>query len=356
MNIDLDIEIDEIQEDEIDSYTTYDIATYPSDLTLNVLKNMWDNKDISIPQFQRNYVWTINQASLLIESFLLGLPVPQAFFFIDNEHKNLVIDGQQRITSIVYYLNGFFGDENYQGKRQVFRLAGLNKKSPFHQKRFEDLEAKDQRKLLNSVLRVVNIRQMAPKDDSTAAFHIFERLNTGGTPLRPQEIRNCVFHGPIVEQLNLLNQNENWRNIIGRKNLDKHQRDVEFILRIFAFFENVEKYEKPMKEFLNNTMQKNKEANSENFITFKNNFEMACEKIVNFFDEKPFHVRGPINLASLDSAFTECVKNPGGDFKAASAKYKLLLGEEDFQNSIFFNTSDLIAVSFRMKAVQRMFL
>jgi uncharacterized protein with ParB-like and HNH nuclease domain len=92
-----EIEVDE-NADEEDVFVRYDIATYPSDLTLQVLKDMWDEDSIEIPTYQRNYVWTIKQASLLIESFLLGLPVPQAFFYIDDEHKNLVIDGQQRIT------------------------------------------------------------------------------------------------------------------------------------------------------------------------------------------------------------------------------------------------------------------
>src|SRR5690606_22122035 len=148
--------------------------------------------------FQRNFVWSIKQSSLLIESFLLGLPVPQVFFYIDADNTNLVIDGQQRILSVVFYFEGYFGSENLQGRRQVFRLTGLSKGSPYAGKRFEDLSQTEQRKLKNSVLRAVNIRQLAPANQNTSMYHIFERLNTGGTPLRPQEIRNCVFHGDLV--------------------------------------------------------------------------------------------------------------------------------------------------------------
>src|SRR5271157_3993908 len=105
---DLLIEVDdEIQDDE--ALITYDIATYPSDFTLSGIVDMWDNGDITIPEFQREFIWNIKQSSLLIESFLLGLPVPPVFFYIDDENKNLVIDGQQRILSIIFYFEGFFG-------------------------------------------------------------------------------------------------------------------------------------------------------------------------------------------------------------------------------------------------------
>ena len=71
---DEELEVDEIiEEDEI--LVAYDIASYPSDLSLNGIREMWDNGGIVIPEFQRNFVWTIKQSSLLIESFLLGLPV-----------------------------------------------------------------------------------------------------------------------------------------------------------------------------------------------------------------------------------------------------------------------------------------
>src|SRR5262245_22918589 len=94
-----DLVVDEVQQDG-EALVKYEIASYPSDLTLWGIKEMWREGDILIPEFQRNYVWTIDQASLLIESFLLGLPVPQVFFYVDDQNKNLVIDGQQRIVSV----------------------------------------------------------------------------------------------------------------------------------------------------------------------------------------------------------------------------------------------------------------
>lgn len=101
----LEIQTDEDQDTQI--FVKYDITTYPSDFILAVLYEMWKDKSIIIPDFQRDYVWRINQASLLIESFLIGLPVPQVFFYVDGDNKNLVIDGQQRLLTVFIILKDF---------------------------------------------------------------------------------------------------------------------------------------------------------------------------------------------------------------------------------------------------------
>ena len=157
---DIDLEVED-DEDEETVTVTYDIASYPSDFTLAGIAQMWKDGDISIPDYQREFVWTIRQSSLLIDSFLTGLPVPPVFFYIDDKNKNLVIDGQQRILSVVFFMEGYFGRESTHGKRQVFRLTGLDSKSPYHNKRFSDLDETDQRKLKQAVLRAVNIRQLS---------------------------------------------------------------------------------------------------------------------------------------------------------------------------------------------------
>ena len=154
------LEIKDDDDADEQSLIEYDITTYPSDFTLSVLKDMWRNEDIIIPDYQRGFVWSIEQSSLLIESFLIGLPVPPVFFYFDEENKNLVIDGQQRLFSIFFFFEGYFGKENEKGNRQTFRLTGLNKKNPFYNKTFEGLEDKFKRKFENAVLRAINIRQL----------------------------------------------------------------------------------------------------------------------------------------------------------------------------------------------------
>jgi uncharacterized protein with ParB-like and HNH nuclease domain len=229
-----ELELNEVEKEDEVVNIEYDITSYPSDYTLKVLVDMFHNQDIIIPDYQRGYVWSIKQASLLIESFLIGLPVPPIFLYIDDDNKNLVIDGQQRLLSVVYFFEGYFGKESLTGKRQVFKLSGLNSKNKFYNCTYNDLKDKDKRKLASSVLRAINIRQLSPTNESTCVYHIFERLNTGGTPLKPQEIRNCVFRSNFLNELKELNKDLSWREIINKKELVKSQTDVELILRIYG--------------------------------------------------------------------------------------------------------------------------
>jgi hypothetical protein len=266
-----------------------------------------------------------------MDSFLCGLPVPPVFFYIDERNKNLVIDGQQRILSVVYFFEGYFGSETTQGKRQVFRLSGLSPTSPYYGRRFVDLDDTDQRKLKQSVLRAVNIRQLNPTGEGTSAYHIFERLNTGGTPLKPQEIRNCVFRGSLTTKLKDANKDAHWRTILGKAPIDKHQRDVEIVLRLFALAGGVASYEKPMKEFLNSTMQKHVDAKSRKAQTFFATFPKVTTLVAAALGEKPFHLRGPLNSSALEAVMCVLLERPG-ELSSADLKrrYATLRDRKDF--------------------------
>jgi len=346
----LEIEREDDQDNEV--LIEYDITTYPSDFTLSGLAQMWKDEDITIPDFQREFVWSIKQSSLLIESFLIGLPVPPVFFYIDEQNKNLVIDGQQRLLSIFFYLEGYFGYENERGKRQTFRLTGLNEKNPFHNKRFIDLEVKDRRKLETAVLRSINIRQLAPKDQSTSVYHIFERLNTGGTPLKPQEIRNCVFRGVFLNKLRELNENSNWRNIIGKKLIDKHQNDVELILRAFGLCYHLVEYEKPMKEFISNVAKKYQNTLTGKVEKFVLDFEKATKIINDKLRPKPFSVRGPLNGSLFDSIFCTIINNINILPEDLSDRYENLLVDEKFIEYTSLATTDAKIVKERFAYVK----
>lgn len=296
-------------ENEEPPFVEYDITSYPADYTLSVLWQMFKNGGITIPSFQRGYVWTQKQASALIESFLMGLPVPPVFFYIDSENKNLVIDGQQRLMSIFYFFEGYFGQENEKGKRQTFRLSGLNKKSPYYNLRFDDLQEQDKRKIEMTVLRVINIRQLSPNNDDSCMYHIFERLNTGGTPLSSQEIRNCVYRGTFLDALMDLNKNSNWRTILGKQAIDKHLTDVELLLRAFGLRYMLGEYDKPMKGFLNKVASRYKKVKDGDVVQFEKDFPRACEVMAQTLPPKPFAVRGQFNSSIFDSILCTILKH-----------------------------------------------
>ncbi|MGB7788042.1 DUF262 domain-containing protein [Methanoregula sp.] len=197
------LSIEKIKSEEEDSHITlpdYQIFSYPADFTLEVLNNKMISGDIEVRPFQRQYVWKPYQATRLIESFLVGLPVPPIFLYIDSTTQKFnVIDGQQRLRTIQYFIKGQFGAE-YKGKSTIFRLKELSPLSKWYNKTFQELSGEDKRKLLNCVLRAIVVKQLDPKDD-TSIYHIFERLNTGGTLLTNQEIRNSIFQGTFNDLL-----------------------------------------------------------------------------------------------------------------------------------------------------------
>ena len=349
--------VDGAEQAEDEAFVTYDIAAYPADYTLSVLNEMWESGDIIIPPFQRKFVWTIKQSSMLIESLLMGLPVPQAFFFVDTESRNLVIDGLQRVMSIVYFLKGYFGEEDYLGKKTVFRLTGLSEKSPYARKTFDELEESDKRKLKGRVLRVILIKQLGPKDDDTSAYHIFERLNTGGTPLTAQEIRHCVFNGALVDSLTKLNSDGNWRKIVGRQSLDKRQKDIEMILRVLAVATRIEKYEKPMKEFLNTTMSHYRNAEAPEVEAFIATFPAVCKTVVEKLGERPFNINaGRINVSALDGVMGLLCSAADRIPDDLAARYAALKDDAEFKGTLSLSTSDSAVLDRRIKSIKRILL
>jgi len=345
-----ELEIEEKIEDE-EVYQTFDIATYPSDFTLKGIVDMWNDDGITIPDFQREFVWSIKQSSLLIESFLLGLPVPPVFFYIDDKNSNLVIDGQQRILSTVYFFNGFFGEESTKGRKQVFRLSGLNSQSPYYKKTYSELSDSDRRKLDNTVLRAINIRQLSPTGESTSMYHIFERLNTGGTPLKSQEIRNVVFRGEFVNILRDLNKDPNWRNILGVNNVNKHQTDVELLLRLFALYTRMNEYEKPMKEFLNVSMKKHQNGDTKEVFEFSEKFKKSTAYIVSTLGNKPFHLRTRLSSSTLDSVMVSLMKNSNKIPSNFKERYKELIETDRLEELTTIGTTDPNVVRERFEFV-----
>src|SRR3546814_21124733 len=112
--------------------------------------------------------------------------------------------------------------------------------------------------------------------------------------LTAQEIRHCVFHGPIVDELSKVNENAAWRKIIGKEPLDKHQKDIELILRTLAISTRADEYEKPMKEFLNVTMKQYKNAESMEAKSFLNNLPKVSDNVFDKLGETQFKERKSI--------------------------------------------------------------
>ena len=314
----------------------YEISTYPADYTLEVLHGMWKAGDIKIPGLQRRYVWKQKQASRLIESFLIGLPVPPVYLYVERDtNRLLVIDGQQRLKSVFFFFEGVFGEN---GQDRVFRLTGLNEESPFLGKKYSELDESIQRKLRFMTLRSFVVRQLNPNDDNSI-FHIFERLNTGGTLLTNQEIRNCVYHGDFNRLLHELNANADWRRILGKTQADTRQRDIELALRFFSLVDR-SKYKKPLKDYLSSFMSANRKRTEEQAQDMRVLFEKTCAAVAENLGDKPFHRTYSLNAALFDSVMSAFANNLDSIPADVGARFTALKNDAGFRALMQEGTTD----------------
>lgn len=265
----------------------YELTSIPADFTIATIIRYIDAGYFSIPSFQRNYVWDINRASRLIESLILGLPVPQIFLFEEGRDKFLVIDGQQRLMSIYYFAKRRFprlekrveirdvfhrkgaipesmlGDDKYFTD---FRLA-LTENPPNWKNRLKGLtycglgEYKERFDL--RPIRNILVRRNSQDGDDSAVYEIFERLNSGGVNLRPQEIRSSLYRSDFYAMLNEINSSQDWRRLVGNPVPDLHLKDLEVLLRGFAMLVDGETYAPSMAKFLNRFSKKAQSHDSE---------------------------------------------------------------------------------------------
>lgn len=327
----------------------YDIIVSPVDYPLEALHQKMSEQDVVMPAFQRQYVWDRPRASRLIESFIMDLPVPPVFVSEQKDRRLLVIDGRQRLETIHRYFNEEFREaENGQGP-QEFRLAGVNPEGRLSNKAFSDLSPVDQRRLKNTVLRVLIIRQLDPDKNPAVIHHIFERLNTGGMPLRDQEVRNCIYAGGLNDLLNGLNKIDEWRRFLGMPHRDKRQKDVELILRYMALYHNLAEYKKPMKDFLSAFMHSHRDPTDDFVYKERERFTRTCTLLLDRLGDHPLRQHGRINPSVFDSLFVTAAINPEAcNSDDLAGRVQRLRSDKEFIDSTTRATTDPLTVSKRM--------
>lgn len=314
----------------------YRIVSFPADYTLDGLYQKMVRGDIFIPHFQRAWVWDHVRASRLIESFLMGLPVPGVFLYKESSQRLLIVDGQQRLRTVRAFFDGTLQD----GKE--FFLKGVDPK--WEGDRYVDLSPEDALRLSDSVLRAVIIEQLDPRDN-TSVYHIFERLNTGGVGLTPQEVRNSSYHGQFNDVMVELNRTKTWRHVFGTKNPDGRMRDIELIVRFLALFETGDRYEKPMKTFLNKFMaQHQKDTNMD---PYEKLFLDTVRRVGETLGPKPFHIKRGINAAVFDSVMVAFARSSFTPEDIAD-RFERLNANLRYQEATSSSTTDVDTVKSRI--------
>ncbi|EHR1009671.1 DUF262 domain-containing protein [Vibrio parahaemolyticus] len=253
----------------------FQLTTTPNDFNISTIISFIGSKVFKIPAFQRHYVWDIKRASKLIESLLIGLPIPQIFLYESGKNEFLVIDGQQRLMTLYYFYHGRFPRKNKRSElRQIFdehghipkeimendayfqkfnlRLDGVvdHQENRFNGKNYETLG--DSQMAFNlATIRNMVIKPVANDEQDEAMFEIFNRLNSGGMNLTPQEIRMSLYHSNMNVELLKLNENADWRRLLGKEVIDVRLSDVEAILRVLAMSFYKDQYRATISGFLN---------------------------------------------------------------------------------------------------------
>ncbi len=341
--------LDESIKDDSSAPQTYNISSYGADFDVDGLVKRLVRDDILIPPFQRDYVWNLLDASRFVESLLLGLPVPGVFLAREaDSNKLLVIDGQQRLKSLQFFFGGYFNPKPDQKSRRVFKLKGVQPQ--FENKTYDTLEESDRIRLNDSIIHATIIKQESPEGDDTSVYHVFERLNTGGRKLTPQEIRAAIFHGTLIQLLNELNNYPDWRSIYGKES--QRLKDRELILRFIALFNQSQNYVRPISEFLNRYNKTNKNPSSEYCNATANIFKETISMFFKSLGAGAFRPERALNAAVFDSnmvglAMRISSGKPISTYQVATA-YNTLLGDDEYKKIVSESTSDTERVKNRI--------
>ena len=233
------------------------------------------------PDFQRQFVWDTKTSSRLIESVLLDIPIPTIYLSEEQDSKEYVIDGQQRLTTFFSYIDGSFPDG------REFKLIGLKSSfSQWNKKSYKELPDELQDKIKYYKIRTITFRKESDKD---IKFDIFERLNSGSVSLNDQELRNCIYRGRYNILLKDLSEDPDFMYVLGLKKPDNRMRDIELALRFAAFYHSTYLNYKPtMRLFLNNDMERYQNISDSDMKDLKNAFKNTVMIIRSLFDDHAF--------------------------------------------------------------------
>jgi hypothetical protein len=315
-----------------------ELLTSVLDYNLNTLSDLVTSEQIDLsPRYQRRDRWKSDRQSRLIESFFMNVPIPPIFLNEDDYGKYSVIDGKQRLTAIHEFMRG------------RLRLKGLKVFSELNDKTIDDL-GPNLRAVIGTRanLRATIILRQSDKD---VKFEVFRRLNTGGVSLNPQEIRNSTWPGPLNEVLLDLSEHPTFRRLLGitkptTSMLFKEMRDVELVLRFFAFRKDWATFTGGMAKRLDQFMADNQRASKTELDLMRDSFIRTLDTVEAGFGKNAFRRfnpetstwRKPVLAALFDAQmFASMELNPHDVSpyrRDIEAEYQRLFADQGFRQAI----------------------
>uniref|UniRef100_UPI0039899840 hypothetical protein n=1 Tax=Mycetocola sp. TaxID=1871042 RepID=UPI0039899840 len=240
-----------------------------------------------------------------------------------------------------YYYSGYWGDQRYK-LRQV--------QKPFSTLSYAELDPEDRRRLDDSIIHATVLKQDSPAGSQNAVYSIFERLNTGGSPLQPQEIRVALYPGAFLQGLSELNENAAWRALYGAKS--PRLKDQEMILRILAMFEGTIEYSRPLKGYLNNYLGLNQDIALSPSTALGQLFIETMTHLNDHVGARVFRPVRPVNAAVVDSISVGLMRRlatgPISDPSTLADIYEALLNDQDYRTATTSSTAAEETVTSRL--------
>lgn len=327
-----------------DKYSIFDIC------------NQIDDKLIELnPNFQRGNSWNEKQKSELIESILIGIPVPPIYVYQNNNGNFDVVDGKQRLSCV----NDFY--------KNKFKLKGLTNLDSLNDKNFKELERKDQAQIKRYQFYFYAI---LPNTDERIKYDIFDRVNRGGVRLNNQEMRNALYHGKATDLIDELSEIQSFKKAANiTDSMHQRMRDRYLILRFVAFYLFINNYTPQIKtingidNFLKDIMEYiNSSKIKFDFgplkVNFKKTMDFIAEKYGNKlfrFNPKQENKTRKLNIPLFESstfAFVSALEQ-GLDFpnKESIDKFKKILDEPKY---ITFGIDSNDNVKFRFDLAKKL--
>lgn len=319
------------------------------------------NQIILDSDFQREAVWKVNQQSELIESVLMGLPIPVMYFYEDKLANLVVVDGRQRLTAFFEFL-----DDRYElTELKILRnITGkkFSQLDPIYQSKLEDYQ------LITQIIK--------PPTPDSVIFHIFDRVNRGGTPLNNQEMRNALYQGNATKLLEKIANSKEFKNATDNGLKSKRMKDKYIILRAIAFYlwtinelsdknGKLIEYKGDVDEFLGKTMEYLNFINSERLFEIEKKFALAMKNAKRILNESAFRLsagkngrKSPINMNVFEITVYIMItlgNNTRLDNKLKDL-YLDLIVDDKFLENIGSNRDSLSKVEERFKRINEDFI
>jgi hypothetical protein len=311
---------------------------------------LWREEDYQ----RKGNQWSDEQKSRLIESLIMRIPLP-IFYFDGSEHPWKIIDGLHRLTTLYTFTKG-----------QSFRLENLEYLSELNGKSFFELPFKYRRVIEESTIEAYLINPGTP---DKVKLNIFQRINTGGSSLSRQEIRNAYYRGKPSDFINKLSTEPSFLDATGNRISYRRMKDKETVLRFYSFYMYFDRYTPPMEKFLDYAMESVFTVDDKTLSDISERFRRSMLAAISIFQGSAFYTldingkregKSP-NIALFEAWSVNIAKLEQYQIDILVKKRTLLLDRfinqlqfADFYKSISTSTASKKAVFTRFENIKKL--